>query len=117
MPTLEEILRVKAYLVVQRNQVRDYLDVVALADNLGLTAAGSVLTAIGAYYDDRSDEADSVLTALLQRLSEPAPRDHRVIGQLTAYKGLQEKWQDWAEVTRASQALADELLRRVEEAP
>ncbi|HPZ70008.1 MAG TPA: hypothetical protein PLU19_14530, partial [Dermatophilaceae bacterium] len=31
VPTLPECLRIKAFLVVQRNQVRDYLDTVALA--------------------------------------------------------------------------------------
>ena len=39
VPTLAETLRVKAYLVVQRNQVRDYLDVAALADHAGVTEA------------------------------------------------------------------------------
>lgn len=34
-PTADEALRIKAYLVVQRNVVSDYLDVVALADHLG----------------------------------------------------------------------------------
>ena len=34
-PTLPEMLRIKSYLVVQRNQTRDYLDTVALADRLG----------------------------------------------------------------------------------
>lgn len=111
VPTLEEILRVKAYLVVQRNQVRDYLDVVALTERLGLEAAGAVLQQIDSYYLDRSEQADSVLTILVQRLAEPAPRDHRVISQLTAYKGLSQRWQDWTEVVSASRALADELLR------
>jgi hypothetical protein len=35
IPTIAEALRVKAYLIVQRNQVRDYLDVAALATALG----------------------------------------------------------------------------------
>lgn len=43
VPTLDEALRVKAYLVLQRCQVRDYLDVAALADRLGMPAAGIVL--------------------------------------------------------------------------
>ncbi len=116
VPTLDEVLRIKAYLVVQRNQVRDYLDVVALTDTVGLDAAAQVLLAIDSYYTDRSEGQDSVLTALVQRLSEPSPRDHRVISQLAAYKGLSARWQDWPEVVRASQTLADELLRQTEEA-
>src|SRR5580704_538700 len=32
VPTPDEALRIKGYLIVRRNQVRDYLDVAALAD-------------------------------------------------------------------------------------
>lgn len=109
VPTLEEMLRVKAYLVVMRNQVRDYLDVVALADRSG-EAAGITLTQIDDYYDDRSAGEDSVLTALVQRLSEPAPRDVRVTRQLTTYKGLDRRWQDWTDVVHACAQLADRLV-------
>jgi len=36
VPTLEETLRIKAFLIVRRNQTRDYLDVAALAAALGV---------------------------------------------------------------------------------
>src|SRR6056297_759438 len=36
VPTLDEILRIKAFLVVRRNQARDYLDVAALAQRMGV---------------------------------------------------------------------------------
>lgn len=113
VPTLPEILRIKAYLVVQRNQVRDYLDTVALADRLGDDAVATLL-AIDDYYTDRSGEPDSVLTVVVQRLSEPNPRDVRVTGQLAAYKGLDERWHDWDAVVTAAQALADTLVERLE---
>ena len=115
VPTAAETLRVKAYLVVQRNQVRDYLDVTALSDRYGLTAAAAVLVSIDDYYVDRSQTADSVLTALVERLSAPAPRDARVIGQLKHYRRLDPRWHDWATVVAACQALADVLLREVEQ--
>lgn len=117
VPTLPEILRIKAYLVVQRNQVRDYLDVVALADRLGAAEAVPVLAGIDEFYLDRSAAGDSVLTALVQKLSEPLPRDSRVTGQLTSYKGLDPRFQDWSTVVRACQDLADGLLRVVEDRP
>ena len=66
-PTAAEALRVKAYLVVQRNVVRDFLDVVALAEHLGADVAVEVLVDIDSYYVDRSDQAGSVLTALGHR--------------------------------------------------
>jgi hypothetical protein len=114
-PTLAETLRVKAYLVVQRNQVRDYLDVVALADRCGVDHAVDVLGGIDEYYVDRSQEPDSVLTALVQRLSDPNPRDSVVTGQLPAYRRLDPRWHDWACVEDACRELADRLVLAVEE--
>jgi hypothetical protein len=113
-PTLAETLRVKAYLVVQRNQVRDYLDVVALADRCGVDHAVDVLGGIDEYYVDRSQEPDSVLTALVQRLSDPNPRDSVVTGQLPAYRRLDPRWHDWACVEDACHELADRLVLAVE---
>lgn len=113
VPTLAEMLRVKAYLVVQRNQVRDYLDTVALADRMGADAVPT-LAKIDDYYMDRSEVADSVLTALVQRLSEPNPRDSRVTRQLGSYKGLHERWHLWSAVTEACAALADGLVEYLE---
>src|SRR6266851_815689 len=43
VPTAEETLRVKGFLIVRRNQTRDYLDVAALADRYGLDEAAPVL--------------------------------------------------------------------------
>lgn len=117
VPTLAEMLRIKAYLVVQRNQVRDYLDTVALADRLGVAGAAQILIDIDDYYADRSDGADSVLTAMVMRLSQPAPRDARVTGQLASYKGLVARWHDWSAVVAAAQALADEIVDRLEDEP
>lgn len=114
VPTLPEMLRIKAYLIVQRNQVRDYLDTVALADRLGPEIAVATLAGIDRYYQDRSAGEDSVLTALVQRLSEPNPRDHTVTRQLMAYKGLEARWHDWATVVSACAALADGIVELLE---
>ena len=105
-PTAAEALRVKAYLVVQRNAVRDYLDVVALADHLGVEQAVAILAAIDDYYDDRSGERGSVLTALILRLALPEPRDVEVTRELPRYKGLAEQWHTWAAVVAACEQLA-----------
>ena len=105
-PTEPEALRVKAYLVVQRNVVRDYLDVVALADHLGPEAALAALAPIDDYYADRSGEAGSVLTALVAALADPHPRDTEVIDELPRYKGLAERWHRWSDVVDACQDLA-----------
>lgn len=105
-PTESEALRVKAYLVVQRNVVRDYLDVVALADHLGAEAALAALATIDEYYTDRSGEPGSVLTALVAALADPHPRDTAVIEELPRYKGLAERWHRWSDVVAGCQELA-----------
>jgi hypothetical protein len=105
-PTAAEALRVKAYLVVQRDVVRDYLDVVALADHLGLDQAVEVLADIDAYYVDRSGDPASVLTALVIRLAGPAPRDRDVIDELPRYKNLDPRWHRWEDVVDACHELA-----------
>jgi len=105
-PTAAETLRVKAFLVVQRNVVRDYLDVVALADHLGLDAAIEFLSDIDAYYDDRSGESGSVLTSLVVALANPRPRDSDVIAELPRYKGIDVRYQDWSDVVAICRSLA-----------
>ncbi|MBF0337210.1 MAG: hypothetical protein HQL05_05200 [Nitrospirae bacterium] len=43
LPTLPEVLRIKAFLCLQRNATRDYLDLAALAAHMGIDAAGEAL--------------------------------------------------------------------------
>lgn len=105
-PTASEALRVKAFLVVQRNVVRDYVDVVALAEHLGMEAAVDVLSQIDAYYVDRSGEEGSVLTSLVVSLAEPNPRDSDVVDELPRYKGLTERYHRWGHVVGVCQTLA-----------
>lgn len=109
VPTIEEVLRIKAYLVVQRNVVRDYLDVVALSETLGLTQSVEILRDIDRYYLDRSEEAGSVLSQLVLSLALPQPRDVEVTTQLESYKGLSARWTTWEAVVSACQDLAQEL--------
>ena len=105
-PTEAEALRVKAFLVVQRNVVRDFLDVVALTDHIGIDSAIGVLADIDDYYTDRSGESTSVLTSLVIALAHPAPRDTDVAKELPRYKGLDPRWHQWPDVVRACEELA-----------
>ncbi|MDE0160649.1 MAG: hypothetical protein OXL98_02855 [Acidimicrobiaceae bacterium] len=106
VPTAAEALRVKAFLVVQRNVVRDFIDVVALAGHIGEDAAAGALSGIDGYYVDRSGEPASVLTSLVVALAEPSPRDVDVIGELARYRGLDPRWHRWPDVVDACRALA-----------
>jgi hypothetical protein len=100
VPTAPEMLRIKAYLIVQRNQVRDYLDVVALSHTMGIASAAHILQDIDTYYADSSiQEEESVRTQLVLLLAHPAPLDQAVIEELHRYKGLDPQWHDWKAVT------------------
>ena len=105
-PTASEVLRVKAFLVVQRNAVRDYLDVVALAEHLGIDTAVEVLSDIDAYYVDRSEDQGTVLTSLVIALADPKQRHSEVTNELPRYKGLDESYHRWDDEVEICQSLA-----------
>lgn len=100
VPTLEETLRIKAFLVVRRNQTRDYLDLAALADHLGAERAAEVLARIDDYYADQHGEGDGVASQLVRQLADPQPADRSVIDQLSSYRRLRRRWSDWGAVTK-----------------
>jgi predicted nucleotidyltransferase component of viral defense system len=99
VPTAEETLRIKAFLVVRRNQTRDYLDLAALADHIGVDRAAEVLRQIDDYYADQNDSEDGVTSQLARQLSDPQPADRSVIDQLFSYRRLRKRWSDWSAVT------------------
>lgn len=112
VPTPDEILRIKGYLVVRRNQVRDYLDVAALSDRLGIPHAAAVLRTVDDYYaDQRGSESQGVATQLARQLAEPRPADTRTITQLARYKQLDRRWTDWTNVTDICRSVAVEMAR------
>ena len=110
IPTAAETLRIKGFLIVRRNQTRDYLDVAALADRYGLHEAAGVLARIDDYYMDQHGEGRGVAAQLARQLADPRPKDASVTRQLDAYRNLAPRWTDWAEVRSVSQELAAEML-------
>jgi hypothetical protein len=112
VPTPEETLRIKGYLIVRRNQVRDYLDVAALSDRYGIPGSGRVLASIDQYYtDQRGPDAQGVATQLARQLADPRPADQRTIRQLGSYKGLDARWIAWETVADVCRSLAAEMTR------
>ncbi|MPZ64211.1 MAG: hypothetical protein GEU83_01345 [Pseudonocardiaceae bacterium] len=110
VPTADETLRVKGFLVVRRNRTRDYLDVVALADRFGLDRAAGVLASIDDYYADQHGSGDGVASQLQVQLAEPRPADSSTTRQLSRYKNLAPRWHDWAAVTAVCHQLALRML-------
>lgn len=110
VPTIEETLRIKAFLVVRRNQTRDYLDLAALADRLGLDRAAEVLARIDDYYGDQHPGGDGVASQLVRQLSDPRPADRSVTEQLGSYRRLRKRWSDWNAVTEVLGEVAARML-------
>jgi hypothetical protein len=110
VPTAAEILRVKAWLALQRNQTRDYLDIAALADCMGLDEAAGVLRGIDDYYADVNRRPEAVATQLVRQLADPRPRDAEVTAQLASYKALDPRWHEWSAVEAVLADLAERML-------
>ncbi|HXV04599.1 MAG TPA: hypothetical protein VFP23_01690 [Solirubrobacterales bacterium] len=110
-PTEEETLRIKAFLVVRRNQTRDYLDLAALSAHMGVEQAAEVLARIDRYYADQHGEDDGVASQLVRQLSDPRPADRSAIGELAAYRRLRKRWSDWSAV---SEVLGEVAARMIE---
>ena len=110
VPTPAETLRIKAYLIVKRNQTRDFLDVAALSHRFGTEWSAGALAGIDDYYDASAGDETAVASQLVRQLGEPRPKDDRTVGQLTAYKNLTVRWQSWQSVVAQCQALADAML-------
>ena len=111
LPTAAEILRIKAWLALSRNQTRDYLDIAALTEQIGLDEAASVLADIDTYYADINRRPEAVATQLIRQLADPQPRDVEVTGQLGSYKALDPRWHDWSTVKSVLADLAQRMLR------
>ena len=110
VPTLEETLRIKAFLAVRRNQARDYLDLAALSEQLGCERAAATLASIDDYYADQHEGGDGVASQLVRQLSDPRPADPSVTEQLSSYRRLRRRWSDWSAVT---EVLAEVAVRMV----
>jgi hypothetical protein len=110
VPTFDEILRMKAFLVVRRNQTRDYLDVAALADRAGIDRAARVLADIDAYYADQRGGGDGIASQVARQLAEPRPADARTTRELRRYKRLDARWHDWKTVAATCAAVAEAMV-------
>jgi hypothetical protein len=110
VPTAEEALRIKGFLIVRRNQTRDYLGVAALADRRGLHEAAGILAGIDDYCADQHGGGRGVAAQLIRQLADPRPKDSSVTEQLGAYRNLAARWSDWGEVRSVCRQLAAEML-------
>jgi len=113
VPTLAEILRIKAWLCLLRNATRDYLDVAALSARLGEVEAARTLVRIDDYYADQQGAGGlRVATQVAKQLAEPRPDDLSEV-DLRSYRRLERRWQDWGAVGDACRRLAVRMLEEI----
>jgi hypothetical protein len=109
LPTLPEVLRIKAYLSVTRNATRDYIDLAALAAHMGIAAAARALLRMDELYPQRNGDAWAVRTQLVVQLAAPPPRD--LPGDdLGEYRGLRPPFNRWSHVADVCAKLSERLL-------
>jgi hypothetical protein len=109
LPTLEEVLRIKAFLCLDRNATRDYLDLAALATHIGLEAASRALWPLDELYPQRNGDPWAVRTQLVMQLAVPPPYDLDEV-DLAEYKGVQPPFDRWESVVSVCGLLSDQLL-------
>jgi hypothetical protein len=111
VPTRQEMLRIKAWLILTRNATRDYVDFVALAANLGTDAAALALSRMDDLYPQQDGE--SAIQQLMKQLAQPTPFDLEKTS-LSEYRELNAQWHDWnaivSELRKVSVALMDREL-------
>ena len=95
VPTLAEMARIKAWLLLTRHTVRDYLDTVVLFERLGRNGVIGALRSFDDIY--RQPGTASPLAELAERLGAATPTDAAQI-DLRQYRGLQAPWNDWQHV-------------------
>lgn len=110
VPTLAETLRIKGWLCVKRNQTRDYLDVAALSDELGVEEAARTLAQIDDFYAEVNQRPESVATQLARQLADPRPRDSSTTRRLADYKALAQRWHEWTAVVAQTRLVAAAMV-------
>lgn len=109
LPTVEEMLRIKAFLVVERNATRDYLDVAALSRHLGVSKSARAVESMNELYAEFAGEGGDMLLTVIMKLSNPDPYDLTDV-DLSEYKGIIPPWNTWQAVERQCHSLAVTLL-------
>lgn len=109
LPTLPEVLRIKAFLCLERNATRDYLDLAALASHMGIEAAGEALWPMDELYPQKNGDPWAVRTQMMMQFAAPPPYDLDQV-DLAEYKGVQPPFDRWGHVVEVCGKLSDWLL-------
>ena len=108
VPTFEEILRIKGFLILARNAMRDYVDFAALGTRLGSSGVSKSLLRFDELYPQESGE--SALQQLCAQMASPRPYDLNSV-DLTRFKELDARWHTWEAVSGACGRIAVDVFR------
>ena len=107
VPTLAEMARIKAWLLVTRNTLRDYLDCVVLLERLGESDARDALRTLDELYAQPTGA--SVLAELGERLAGARPGDLARV-DLSSYRNLSAPWNEWAHLQQRGRYWASRVV-------
>ena len=105
IPTGAETLRLKSFLIMERNGARDYSDFADLVASMDTHTAAEVLTGMDRYYCGQPAREHWVATQLVRRLADPRPSD----GPDIASSGADAET-DWARVRQRCLSVAVAML-------
>ncbi len=108
VPTLEEILRVKAFLLSERRATRDYVDFAALARKAGEERTLAALGYLNLLYPVAAPQ--TIVTRFAEGC-EAWPADFTAV-DLKSYKGLIAPYNDWAFVRDICRQASRQLLKQ-----
>lgn len=113
VPTIPEMIRTKAWMIVCRNAARDYIDFTALVEYSGMESTLSALDNFDTYYSDliRKDEASPIIQ-LIRQLAEPIPCDLDAI-DVSQYKGIRSPLNSWESIKNVCEKISVELGNRL----
>jgi hypothetical protein len=110
VPTLDEILRIKGALILQRNATRDHIDFAALSSSMDDDRVWSALEPMDRLYPQKNGE--SALLQLARQLSNPSPYDLEDTN-LVEYKGLAQRWHDWNSIVAENKRISGLALLKI----
>ena len=106
IPTASEALRIKAFLATQRQATRDFLDIAALVDHLGLEESVRSLSYLNQIYDGKGNQ--TAITRFAEVMEQPPTDLARV--DLSSYRGIRPPYDAWEYVRRICQMASRQSL-------
>ena len=106
VPTPEETLRIKVFMCTDRQATRDFVDVAALTEHIGIERATLALSYLNQIYAGVGNQ--SRLTRFAE-VARQQPIDLDTV-DLSSYRGIQPPYDEWEHVAHVCRQLADEML-------